>query len=190
MPTHTAPLDDSRYVTLDNAGKGSATFGPSRPGIQYLITNIAVSGNPLGMRTAMAASNSPVDHLIAADADAADINIGDIVQLFHADDTLLDSVTHQVTAEASAFGFTNIFLSPDAGVAFVTGDYLRTQTSVAQARVYYGGTMMAGTYDGTQDSTEMNLMLFAGQTLRVEFSGGAPNDQYQAHFYGQEIRNR
>lgn len=58
---------------------------------------------------------------------------------------------------------------------------------VAKARVYVGSTMIAGTYDGNQDSTDLNIYLYAGQTVIVTFEDGKSGDTYTAHFHGTEI---
>lgn len=76
--------------------------------------------------TATAAGNSLTpDYLVTADADAADITIGDTFHLYDVGGFLKEGTVFTVTNKASAFGFTNIEFSPNAAGITNTGDQLR-----------------------------------------------------------------
>lgn len=61
-------------------------------------------------------------------------------------------------------------------------------TVTAIAQLFVGTVMIAGTYDGNNDSTDVDVTLYTGQTIQVLFTNGQPGDTYSAHFYGSEIR--
>lgn len=73
-----------------------------------------------------AGTSSTPDYLVASDADAADISIGDTFRLFDSGGNLKEPVVFTVTGKSSAFGFTNIEFTPDAQAVTVTGDQIRT----------------------------------------------------------------
>lgn len=80
------------------------------------------------------ATSSTADYLVASNADAADVDIGDTMQLFTSGGTLKESTVFTVTAKPSAFGFTNITFTPNAAAVTVSGDQLRVGTFTT-----YGG---------------------------------------------------
>lgn len=73
------------------------------------------------------AFGSPIspNYLVATDANAAAINIGDYVQLYTAGDVLKEGTKFRVTSKASAFGLTNIFYTPNSAVITVAGDKMK-----------------------------------------------------------------
>lgn len=65
------------------------------------------------------------DYLVCDDADAADITVGDFVVLTNSADVLKESTVFTVTSKVSAFGFTNIFYSPNSSAVTTTGDKMK-----------------------------------------------------------------
>lgn len=64
-------------------------------------------------------------YLVATDADAADVLVGDIVQLTTSGDVLKESTKFRVTNKVSFAGFTNIFFTPDGAAFTITGDKMK-----------------------------------------------------------------
>jgi hypothetical protein len=82
---------------------------------------------PLGPSATASGTAITPDYLVCVAADATDINIGDMVIL--ADVTShapKENSVFTVTSKATAFGFTNIFFTPDASAVTTTGDEMLT----------------------------------------------------------------
>lgn len=75
------------------------------------------------------------DYVIATDADAADIAVGDLVQLYSNVGVLKSTAVHTVTAKNSFSGFTNIVVSPSFPTTSVAGDVLRERPTSRPASV-------------------------------------------------------
>ncbi|GAA2673908.1 hypothetical protein GCM10010400_40060 [Streptomyces aculeolatus] len=73
--------------------------------------------------------SATADYLVCADADAADITVGDEVRLFTAAGDLREPTVFEVTALPSAFGFTNVEFTPDAAAVTAPGEELRVLTT-------------------------------------------------------------
>ena len=133
---------DSPIRTLDLTvllPRKDASWLPDAPGDESVFANNYVSvlygvwvdglSTPRLGNVATAAGASISDHLVATDADATDIAIGDMVRLHHASGAAIDGIAHQVVFTDSAFGFTNLHLSPAASSGFMTGDFAQVTTA-------------------------------------------------------------
>jgi Phage tail protein len=80
-----------------------------------------------------------VDYLVATDGDAADIVVGSTAYLVTASGALREPTLFTITGKASAFGFTNVEISPSAASPIVAGDKLVTN-------IPYFGVDMRSTY--------------------------------------------
>lgn len=92
--------------------------------------DVNIPGGPLWIRptgeaTGTGTSLTP-DYLVATDADAVDVLIGDECHLFTSAGALKQATTFTVTGKTSFAGFTNVEFSPDALVSTVSGDVLRS----------------------------------------------------------------
>lgn len=116
------PRKDPSWLP-DAPGDEAAAFVNNFISVLYGVWVEGLSGDRLGA-TATAAGTSDGTYLVAADSDATDIAIGDTVRVYHGDDTPVDAGPHTITSTESAFGFTNLHLSPPTS-ALVTGDYLK-----------------------------------------------------------------
>lgn len=66
------------------------------------------------------------DYLVASDADAADINIGDRVHIYDSSGAIrFNGAPFTIVGKPSAFGFTNLTFSPAASASTVSGDVMR-----------------------------------------------------------------
>lgn len=108
---------DSANSTLENAITSSATSMVVRIGPTVLD---GVKGTALGQGTSFTAF-----YLIATDADATDIVIGDVVRLYNPEGVLKEGRTFEVVAKNSAFGFTNIEYDPDSFAGTYAGDTMK-----------------------------------------------------------------
>lgn len=113
----TAEVDD----VADPAG---GDFRVARSGRWQLVLGWSAAATPRRGDTATAADATTSDYLVTGDADADGIAIGDRVRLHHADGTAIDADVHTISATESAFGFTNLHITPVAPAGFVAGDYL------------------------------------------------------------------
>jgi hypothetical protein len=73
------------------------------------------------------ASTGPItpNYLVATDGDAADIRLGDTVVLTNSGGVYKENKAFTVHDKVSAFGFTNIYYSPDSLALTVTGDIMK-----------------------------------------------------------------
>jgi hypothetical protein len=76
------------------------------------------------------ASTGPVapNYLVATDADAADVRLGDRVVLTNSGGTYKEATSFTVYDKVSAFGFTNIYYSPNSAALTVAGDIMKVVT--------------------------------------------------------------
>lgn len=83
-----------------------------------------------GTATASADANPAFSsYLVCTDADASDINIGDSVRIFTTGGAFrFGGQRFTVTGKVSAFGFTNISFTPNAGSITKTGDVMKAST--------------------------------------------------------------
>lgn len=65
------------------------------------------------------------DYLVATDADSLDITLGDTVKLYTSAGAEKESTIFTVVDKQSAFGFTNIFFTPNASIGTDTGDVMK-----------------------------------------------------------------
>jgi hypothetical protein len=97
------------------------------PGTNELQFRGQAGATTLATATATATSGT-TDYLPTTDADAADINIGDTVQLYNQSGVLKEAGYLQVTSKPSTGGTTSIYFSPAAAAVTVAGDYLQRAT--------------------------------------------------------------
>lgn len=144
-----------------------------------------------GTATGQGASTTP-DYLVAADADATDIPIGAQVWLYTSAGVLKDAFPHTVTSKPSAFGFTNITFTPNAGAVTVAGDQLRILPTVANRLGSDDSTLAGGVTNSatalsvaiasstlwTTDPTEMPIPItLGGEQMWVTAISGASSPQ-------------
>lgn len=98
--------------------------------LHHLEVHVGVTQNftvradsPDGRDATAADDSADLTYLVASDADAADLAIGDLVRIY-AGAALKEPDTRTITAMASAFGFTNITIDPPATAPIATGDRL------------------------------------------------------------------
>lgn len=116
---------DSGNCTLENSISSSATSITVRIGP---VLYDAVKGTAVGQGTSAAAN-----YLIATDADATDIAIGDFVRLYNSSGILKEDRPFEVVAKNSAFGFTNIEYSPDSFAGTYLDEVMKAFHSVPGA---------------------------------------------------------
>lgn len=78
-----------------------------------------------GATVATDAGNSTISHMVVPDSEAGGFAIGNKAQLFTSAGALKESTVFTVTDKQSAFGFTNIFVSPKFAAAPVAGDQIK-----------------------------------------------------------------
>lgn len=142
------PRKDSSW--LPDAPGDESVFVNNFISVLYGVWVEGLSAPRLGNK-ATAADASTSDYLVTADADAADIAIGDMVRLHHASGAAIDGIAHQVVSTESAFGFTNLHVSPVASAGFVAGDYMQVTTGADWVDVpVFWGPITALERDGDQ----------------------------------------
>ncbi len=78
--------------------------------------------------SAVAQGNSlNAGYIIVSDFEASEFGVGDMVQLYNSSDVLKESTIFTVTKMDSAFGFTNVFFTPNAAASPVTGDKVKSK---------------------------------------------------------------
>lgn len=130
----------------------------------------------LGATATGAGTSSTPDYLVAADADAADVSIGDEVRLYGSGGILKESTVFTVTGKLSAFGFTNLEFSPDAQAVTETGDVLQVVTPES---VWVDEVMLIGPGEDITDyvlGVRQGLEFTFGRDQARSLSAVAPSD--------------
>lgn len=144
-----ARLQDQSRSILFVGSSTTAGTGPTSPDKCYTeliraarpndVVTVTAEGGTLvsdwiGTATGAGTSLTP-NYLIASNADAADISIGDYVRLYNSSGVLKQNTTFTVTSMPVASGFTNITFSPNASANTVSGDVLRRAYSLTPQNI-------------------------------------------------------
>lgn len=132
-------------------------------------------------------------YLVADNADASDVAVGDTFKLYTGDGSLKEDTVFTVASTVSAFGFTNIYFSPDAASGTSTGDQLRVGNFPASGLDFtkpftyshgWRDVVNSVTFDVEERAPsavleavwtdESTYVLAAGQSVDIEISGSDP----------------
>lgn len=110
-------VDDISFRSVVPGGFASATIKLHRPSPITIYSSATATGQ---------GTSATPNYLVASDADAADINIGDRVHIYDSSGAIrFSGQPFTVTAKPSFAGFTNITFSPAASASTVSGDVMR-----------------------------------------------------------------
>lgn len=146
------------------------------------------------------------DYLVADDADAADVALGDTVKIFNSGGSLKEDTIFTVVDKQSAFGFTNIYFTPDAAAVTVTGDEIRTgnfdppgfdftppfsyahgwRDIVNSVTFNVEERVMSGSFTAVWESDD-SITLGIGQSREVEISASDPFMEAQTPVLGTDF---
>lgn len=115
-------VDDISFRSVIPGGFASATIKLHRPPPTTIYSSATATGTGTSITT---------DYLVASDADAADIQIGDRVHIYDSTGAIrFGGQPFTVVSKPSAFGFTNITFTPAASASTVSGDVMRCSNPV------------------------------------------------------------